>query len=42
LAVRGVADLVVVATPDRVLVTPRAQDQAVRDLGERAEALPEP
>jgi mannose-1-phosphate guanylyltransferase/mannose-1-phosphate guanylyltransferase/mannose-6-phosphate isomerase len=42
LAVRGVADLIVVATPDRVLVTSRAEDQAVRDLGERAEALPKP
>jgi mannose-1-phosphate guanylyltransferase/mannose-1-phosphate guanylyltransferase/mannose-6-phosphate isomerase len=41
-AVRGVADLVVVATPDRVLVTRRGEDQAVRGLGERADALPEP
>jgi mannose-1-phosphate guanylyltransferase len=42
LAVRGVADLVVVATPDRVLVMARGEDQTVRVLGERAEALPEP
>jgi mannose-1-phosphate guanylyltransferase/mannose-1-phosphate guanylyltransferase/mannose-6-phosphate isomerase len=42
LAVRGVTDLVVVATPDRVLVTPRGEDQAVRGLGERADALPKP
>lgn len=41
-AVHGVADLVVVATRDRVLVTPRSADQAVRRLGDEAEALPEP
>ena len=41
-AVRGVSDLVVVATPERVLVTARGEDQAVRGLGERADALPEP
>lgn len=41
-AVHGVADLVIVATSDRLLVTPRGADQAVRSLAERAEALPEP
>jgi len=41
-AVHGVSDLVVVATRDRVLVTSRSGDQAVRRLGERAEALPDP
>jgi mannose-1-phosphate guanylyltransferase/mannose-1-phosphate guanylyltransferase/mannose-6-phosphate isomerase len=38
-AAYGVHDLVIVATPDRVLVLPRSEDQRVRGLGERADAL---
>ncbi|HUO12803.1 MAG TPA: sugar phosphate nucleotidyltransferase, partial [Caulobacteraceae bacterium] len=38
-AAHGVEDLVIVATPDRVLVVPRRHDQAVRRLGERADGL---
>ncbi|HZZ89977.1 MAG TPA: mannose-1-phosphate guanylyltransferase/mannose-6-phosphate isomerase [Caulobacteraceae bacterium] len=38
-AVHGVADLIVVATPDRVLVAPRHGDQRVRDLADRADEL---
>jgi mannose-1-phosphate guanylyltransferase/mannose-6-phosphate isomerase len=37
-AAHGVADLVIVATPDKVLVIARAADQRVRDLGERSDA----
>ena len=38
-AAYGVQDLVIVATRDRVLVVPRGEDQRVRGLGERADAL---
>ena len=37
-AVAGVSDVVVVETPDVVLVVPRNQSQMVRDLAERAES----
>jgi mannose-1-phosphate guanylyltransferase/mannose-6-phosphate isomerase len=37
-AAYGVSDLVIVATPDRVLVVPRGEDQRVRDLGQRSDA----
>ena len=37
IAVHGVSDLVIVATPQRVLVLPRASDQKVRDLADRAD-----
>jgi mannose-1-phosphate guanylyltransferase/mannose-6-phosphate isomerase len=37
-AAYGVRDLVIVATPDRVLVLPRSEDQRVRDLGRRSDA----
>jgi mannose-1-phosphate guanylyltransferase / mannose-6-phosphate isomerase len=35
----GVHDLVIVATPDRVLVVPRSEDQRVRGIGERVDKL---
>jgi mannose-1-phosphate guanylyltransferase/mannose-1-phosphate guanylyltransferase/mannose-6-phosphate isomerase len=35
----GVADLVIVATAERVLIVPRSQDQTVRDLAKRADEL---
>ncbi|HVN01944.1 MAG TPA: mannose-1-phosphate guanylyltransferase/mannose-6-phosphate isomerase [Caulobacteraceae bacterium] len=35
----GVADLIIVATHERVLVLPRLADQRVRDLAERADRL---
>ena len=38
-AAYGIHDLVIVATPDRVLVLPRIEDQRVRGLGERADKL---
>ena len=37
IAVHGVCDLMMVATPQRVLVPPRATDQKVRDLADRAD-----
>jgi mannose-1-phosphate guanylyltransferase/mannose-1-phosphate guanylyltransferase/mannose-6-phosphate isomerase len=36
-AAYGVKDLVIIATPDRVLVAPRSEDQQVRGLAERTE-----
>jgi mannose-1-phosphate guanylyltransferase/mannose-1-phosphate guanylyltransferase/mannose-6-phosphate isomerase len=33
----GVSDLIIVATPERVLVVPRGRDQQVRSLAERAD-----
>lgn len=36
-AAHGVRDLVIVATPERVLVLPRASDQKVRDLADRVD-----
>ena len=37
-AVAGLSDVVVVETPDSVLVIPRSESQAVRELSERAQA----
>ena len=36
IAACGIRDLVIVATPERVLIVPRDQDQRVRKLAERA------
>jgi mannose-1-phosphate guanylyltransferase / mannose-6-phosphate isomerase len=38
IAVQGVAGLIIVATPERVLIVPRANDQKVRQLADRVDA----